>query len=323
MGRPLISIIMPVYNTAPYLGEAVSSVLAQSWPDWELVITDDGSTDGSAGICDDWAARDSRIRVFHQENGGVSRARNRALAESRGEYVCFLDSDDYWEASCLKTLLSMQEKAGGIPVCCGYYAHEGGKKTAPAKKLPDNIQPLDDFLFEALIGRLSLPICCVTWLLPGEMARRIRFETDLGYGEDSLYMMQALQNYKEVYYDPEPLYHYRKERAGNTLEEQSLKKWESIYASNQRSYEICRGHLIKTEQVLLKHLVESAAAAARRAGKEGKREAYRLYKRRSLQAWKRLCSCRCISVHDRIRLLGYGLAPELSEKLMLRIYGRV
>ena len=323
MGNPLVSIIMPVFNTAPYLEEAVLSVLAQGYPDWELIITDDGSTDGSGMLCDEWAARDGRIRVFHQPNGGVSRARNKALAESEGQYVCFLDSDDYLEPSYLETMLSMQETAGDFPVCCGYYAREEERETAPAVRLPAPQVPLDDFLFEALIGNLSLPVCCVTWLLPGEAARSTSFETDLGYGEDSLYMMQVLQAFREVYYDPKPLYHYRMQRAGNTLEEQSLKKWESIYASNLRSYEICRTHLPKTEQVLLKHLVESAAAASRRAGKEGNKEACRLYRRKSLHAWRKLLRCRDISIHDRIRLFGYGLSPRLSEKLMLRIYGRV
>ena len=95
MGNPLVSIIMPVFNTAPYLEEAVLSVLAQGYPDWELIITDDGSTDGSGEICDEYAANDDRIIVIHKDNGGVAEARNAGLRAARGELIGFVDADDW------------------------------------------------------------------------------------------------------------------------------------------------------------------------------------------------------------------------------------
>lgn len=91
---PYFSIIIPVYNVAPYLRECLDSVLKQSFADWEAICVNDGSTDGSGAILDEYAAKDKRFRVFHKENGGVSSARNLALDNARGEWIWFVDGDD-------------------------------------------------------------------------------------------------------------------------------------------------------------------------------------------------------------------------------------
>lgn len=93
----LISIIVPVYNTEKYLDKCIQSVLAQTYTNWELLLIDDGSTDSSGIICDKYAAEDNRIRVFHKENGGVSSARNLGLDNAKGEWISFVDADDWIE----------------------------------------------------------------------------------------------------------------------------------------------------------------------------------------------------------------------------------
>lgn len=90
------SVIVPVYNVRPWLDACIQSILAQSFADYELLLIDDGSTDGSGGACDGWAEKDARIRVFHRPNGGLAAARNAGIREAAGEYLLFLDSDDYW-----------------------------------------------------------------------------------------------------------------------------------------------------------------------------------------------------------------------------------
>lgn len=102
MTNPFFSIVIPVYNTAPYLRECLDSVLAQTYVDFEALLVDDGSTDESGSICDEYSSKDSRIKVIHQQNQGVSAARNTALEISRGEYIGFVDSDD----TCLPGMLS-------------------------------------------------------------------------------------------------------------------------------------------------------------------------------------------------------------------------
>ena len=92
---PTISVIVPVYNAEKYLHRCIDSVLAQTYTDFELLLIDDGSKDQSGEICDEYAQKDARVRVFHQENGGVSSARNLGLDNAKGEWVTFVDSDDW------------------------------------------------------------------------------------------------------------------------------------------------------------------------------------------------------------------------------------
>ena len=101
----IVSVIMPVYNTASYLAEAVESVTNQSFSDWELILINDGSTDDSGTICESYAASDPRIHVIHQENRGLSAARNTGLRTASGEYIQFLDSDDWLFPDALEVLL--------------------------------------------------------------------------------------------------------------------------------------------------------------------------------------------------------------------------
>lgn len=99
--NPIVSVIMPVYNSALYLPEAIQCILNQSFAEWELILIDDGSTDGSSTICDEYAEKDKRIVVIHQENSGMCAARNKAITLAKGKYIAFMDNDD----SCDKNLL--------------------------------------------------------------------------------------------------------------------------------------------------------------------------------------------------------------------------
>ena len=100
-----LSVVIPVYNVALYLQDCVESLLAQHFTDFEILLVDDGSTDGSAELCDDLACKDSRVVVLHQENGGVSSARNRGIDHARGEFIIFVDADDYVTEEYLEHLM--------------------------------------------------------------------------------------------------------------------------------------------------------------------------------------------------------------------------
>jgi glycosyltransferase involved in cell wall biosynthesis len=104
MPEPLISVIMPVYNVEPYIRKSIDSVVNQTYKDLEIILIDDGSTDSSGKICDEYAVKDKRIVVIHQENAGVSVARNRGLLIFRGEYLAFVDSDDYIDQDMIEVL---------------------------------------------------------------------------------------------------------------------------------------------------------------------------------------------------------------------------
>lgn len=104
-----ISVIIPVYNAAPYLVRSVNSVINQTFPNWELILVDDGSKDSSGQICDEFAQRDSRVRVIHQHNAGAGAARNKGMSIAQGEYVLFVDSDDFIEKDYFEKLSAHTE----------------------------------------------------------------------------------------------------------------------------------------------------------------------------------------------------------------------
>ena len=102
----LISIIIPVYNTGKFISKCIESILKQTYMDFELLLIDDGSMDNSSEICNEYAAKDNRIRVFHQKNAGVSAARNKGIDNAKGEYICFIDSDDWIDKQFLESLIN-------------------------------------------------------------------------------------------------------------------------------------------------------------------------------------------------------------------------
>lgn len=121
MNMPKISIIVPVYKAEKYLNRCVDSILAQTFTDFELLLIDDGSPDKSGEICDEYARKDSRVRVIHKENGGVSSARQRGLDESIGEYTIHADPDDWVEPTMLEELYNKANKEDADMVICDFF----------------------------------------------------------------------------------------------------------------------------------------------------------------------------------------------------------
>ncbi|MBR4560852.1 MAG: glycosyltransferase [Bacteroidales bacterium] len=107
---PLLSIIVPVYNVEPYLRKCVDSLLAQDYSDYEIILVDDGSTDSCPAMCDEYASHYPNIHTMHQPNSGLSVARNSGITLARGKYICFVDSDDYWEPNVLGGLMAQVER---------------------------------------------------------------------------------------------------------------------------------------------------------------------------------------------------------------------
>jgi glycosyltransferase involved in cell wall biosynthesis len=131
----LISVIIPVYKVEAYLTVCVESVLAQTYEQLEIILVDDGSPDNCPKICDEFAARDSRIRVIHKENGGLSSARNAGIDAARGEYLAFLDSDDLWTPVFLERLCRAAQETGADFAVCLFRRFRGD----PPKELPEPV----------------------------------------------------------------------------------------------------------------------------------------------------------------------------------------
>ena len=151
-----ISIIVPVYNAELYLQRCLDSILSQSFTDFEAILVDDGSSDKSGGICDEYAQRDSRIRVFHKENGGVASARQMGMDEAKGEYVIHTDPDDWVEPKMIEMLYNEAKAKEADVVICDFYINRP-QKVYRVKQKPTNLDHLVVLseLFQQLHGS-----CC-------------------------------------------------------------------------------------------------------------------------------------------------------------------
>ena len=148
MMTPDVSILIPVYNEEVYLPRCLDSIVGQTLQSWELLLVDDGSTDRSGSICDSYAARDSRIRVIHQENAGISAARNAGLAAAAGKYIGFVDSDDWIAPEMFQRLLTIAGETDCPLVMC-----DARTVYADGRSEPDTITQLKS-------SCLALPVPC-------------------------------------------------------------------------------------------------------------------------------------------------------------------
>lgn len=127
MNNKMVSIVIPVYNLQNYLEECIQSLINQSWKDIEILLIDDGSTDNSSVLCDDLAKKDKRIRVLHKKNGGVSSARNAGISMAKGEYITFIDGDDWVSEKYIETLYHLITSYSADVVASGFfYTYETG-----------------------------------------------------------------------------------------------------------------------------------------------------------------------------------------------------
>lgn len=222
---PEISVIVPVYNVEKYLHRCVDSILAQTFTDFELILVDDGSPDRCGAICDEYAAKDHRVRVIHKENGGVSRARNAALDVAQGTYIAFCDSDDYWHIDYLKTAIEAMEATSADMVVMNYAAlSEAGKlvrKTQHSTGIIDyaRMDAKYNYLVDCLLN------CIHGWEIWTRLFKNsiiqnnhIRFCTESGnYGEDMGFVLEYMLCSQSVSSIPESYYCYTL-RAGSMMD---------------------------------------------------------------------------------------------------------
>ena len=142
----MISVIVPVYNVEKYLERCVKSIAAQTYKDLEILLIDDGSTDKSGEMCDDFQQTDSRIKAFHKQNGGLSDARNYGIEHSAGEFISFVDSDDYIDEKMLETLHRLiTENDADLAVCSAMDVFEG-KEVTQVKEIKEfNLNKVESY----------------------------------------------------------------------------------------------------------------------------------------------------------------------------------
>lgn len=183
-----VSIIVPLYNKAPYVEKALESILAQSFGDWECIIVDDGSTDNSGELADEFAMHNAQCMVIHQENSGVSAARNRGIAESRGEYIAFLDADDWWTPTFLEEMMQLAEDypEAGI-YASNYIYYKPGKTHVAINNIATGYFNYPKAYYESgAMPITSISVMIPRWVLCGEKKITDGFPVGVKLGEDFL-----------------------------------------------------------------------------------------------------------------------------------------
>lgn len=224
MTIPKISVIVPVYKVEKYLHRCIDSILSQSFTDFELILVDDGSPDNCGKICDEYAQKDSRVRVFHKSNGGVSSARNLGLDNAIGEWVTFIDSDDYIEQGYISELMFYQEHNDvEFVAICNYI-----------KKHTDSIHiSLKKEEFDLLFSKYELNRICSPWgkLFNYNLIKHIdlKFDDRIHLGEDVIFVLTYLLNVNklELIYSNKYFYEYREKSLTKTFGSYEVESHES------------------------------------------------------------------------------------------------
>jgi len=201
---PLISIIVPVYNAEEYLGQCLDSILAQTYTHLEIILINDGSTDNSKQICDIYALKDKRIKVIHQPNKGVAYARNAGLALARGEYIGFVDSDDFIGNDMYRYLLKLILQDNADIAMCNLY-----KQTSGGWQKDSQIHAYYNIIKPTQIFSLSSWAYLVVKLFKHSILKPIHFDVNASYNEDGLFIFHSLQRAKSIAIGQEAFYYYR------------------------------------------------------------------------------------------------------------------
>lgn len=244
----LVSVIIPVYNVEPYLKKCIESVISQDYDNLEIILIDDGSTDGSKKICDEFAAIDRRIKVLHKKNGGISQARKSGIELSTGDYVLILDGDDWLDKNTVSSCLTEVRKKPELECVMFSYTKEYENKSVPVHVFEGRKSFLDKQSFfcgvyRRIIGlsnselrypeKLENLTTCTMKLYKRELTLNGRYvDTDeVGSCEDGIFNLYALKNCKSGVYIDEAFYHYRKlsTSLSNRYRPNLLLQWDNLF----------------------------------------------------------------------------------------------
>lgn len=212
----LISVIVPVYKAEAFLRKCTDSILQQTYPNLELLLIEDGSPDESGALCDAIAQEDDRVRVFHKENGGVSSARNLGLEKAQGDYIAFVDSDDWLEPNALEELLRVLEAhSADVSGCAHRNVAEDGSSTVEAPALPAGVygpEKITSGIVNRLLGdRLAQPVLngfIWRFLYTRSIIVENHITFEGAYLEDELFLLEYFCNARRLAIVDAPLYNY-------------------------------------------------------------------------------------------------------------------
>lgn len=206
--KPVISVIVPVYKVEKYLRRCVESILSQTLTNIELILVDDGSPDGSGGICDEYARRDSRTRVIHKENGGVSSARNEGIKNAQGDWLCFVDSDDYVECDYLE---NFQLNSWDNELYAQGYRIQNGNNCVNVDIEGTELLETKGLVLSLEENNILNSPCFKLFNASIVKKHGLLFNQGMSYGEDHLFTLQFMHYVKGVKYNHGNKYVYFQE----------------------------------------------------------------------------------------------------------------
>lgn len=231
--KPLVSVIVPVYKVEAYLPQCVESIIGQTYQNLEIILVDDGSPDACGSICDDYAKKDNRIKVFHKHNGGLSDARNYGIAQSTGEYLGFVDSDDWIELDMFEVLVNVAEANGADIVACGFY-HEYPKRTV----VDARVEKKYDNTIHQVSALIKDDIDAFIW---NKLYRKTCFsDIAFPYGrffEDIFTAHKLFLKATSCIYVSKPFYHYIKRRKNSITETFSMDNLIDFWQAHKTRYD--------------------------------------------------------------------------------------
>lgn len=235
MENELISIIVPIFNVAPYLEKCVNSIINQTYKNLEIILVDDGSTDESASICDKLKEKDNRIIVIHKENGGLSDARNAGMSVAKGDYFGFVDSDDYIDKTMYEKLYkAMRNSNSNISLCNYDFVYENGELYCENPNVIDNGELTKDEFFNKLFIAYN-HFYVVAWnkLYDKEIFNSLEFEKGRLH-EDEFIIHKIIDRCNKVACIEEPLYFYVQRDNSIMNQKKSVKNLDVIDALYER-----------------------------------------------------------------------------------------
>lgn len=287
----LISVILPVYNAKDYLKKCLDSILKQTYENLEIICIDDGSTDGSERILDEFKKRDDRIRTVHKENGGESSARNAGLRMATGEYIAFCDCDDWIDPDMYEVLAQELNNENIEMAAAGWYKETDLQSQEIKNNLPVSNQVFErDELLKYLYMRDSYRGFAYMWdklykreILKDNHGNWNLFREDLRLGGDVLYLAEAALNVKRAKYVDRAFYHYyqRSESGCHTKDVERLRDWLRAYELVLQRFgeeQIPDEILDYVKRFLAYHSSNAAEIAAAQGQTEAKKEFQRFMK---------------------------------------------
>ena len=210
-----VSIIVPIYNVSKYLHHCIDSLISQTHDNLEIILIDDGSTDGSGEICDDYAKRDSRITVIHQDNAGSANAKNAGLDAATGHFIAFVDSDDWVESNWIEKMLAVSiENDADVVECSFLKEFVSHSENGNDSNFTSTVFKTEDYLFNYR-GNWT---CALFWnkLYRSNILKNIRFHKERRCIDDEFFTYKAVTGAKKIVRIEDKLYHYRQRRSSVT-----------------------------------------------------------------------------------------------------------